>query len=133
MSFNPDPTKPSNEILFSHKKSIRDHQPLFFNGTEVKRVEEHKHLGLILDPKLNFAAHINEKSKKARRGIGLIKYLNFYLPTASLDQIYKMHVRLHLDYCDFIFHIPATYECLGVCQHLGIELIRRCKLLSGTK
>ena len=107
MSFNPDPTKPANEILFSHKKSIRDHQPLFFNGIEVKRVEEHKHLGLVLDPKLNFAAHINEKSKKARRGIGLIKYLKSYLPTASLDQIYKMHVRPHLDYCDFIYHIPA--------------------------
>ena len=28
MSFNPDPTKPANEILLSHKKSIFDHQLL---------------------------------------------------------------------------------------------------------
>ena len=25
----------------------------------------------------------------------------------SLDQIFKMHIRSHLDYCDFIYHMPA--------------------------
>ena len=106
MSFNPDPTKPAEEILFSHKRSNPPHPPLFFNGNEVKRVSDHKHLGLILDPKLNIAAHIKEKSASARKGIGLIKHLRRYLPTKALDQIYKMHVRPHLDYCDFIYHIP---------------------------
>ena len=106
MSFNPDPTKPAEEILFSQKKSKPYHPPLFFNGTEVKRVTEHKHLGLTLDPKLNFVAHINEKSSKARQGIGLIRHLRPYLPTKALEQIYKMHVRPHLDYCDFIYHTP---------------------------
>ena len=80
MSFNPDPTKPAEEILFSHKKSKPYHPPLFFSGIEVKRVIEHKHLGLTLDSKLNFVAHINEKSSKARQGIGLIRHLRPYLP-----------------------------------------------------
>ena len=106
MSFNPDPTKPAEEILFSHKRQPQTHPPLFFNGVEVKRVNEHKHLGLILDPKLNFAAYFKEKSSKAKQGIGLIKHLRSYLPTDVLDQSYKMHVRSHLDYCDFIYHIP---------------------------
>ena len=110
MSFNPDPTKPAEEILFSQKKNPVVHPPLFFNGVEVKRVTEHKHLGLILDPLLNFAAHIKEKSAKARKGIGLIKHLRSYLPTDALISIYTAHVRSHLDYCDFIFHIP---ELLG--------------------
>ena len=68
MSFNPDPTKSANEILFSHKRLKPAHPPLFFNGIEVKRVTEHKHLGLILDPLLNFAAHSKEKIAKARKG-----------------------------------------------------------------
>ena len=106
MSFNPDPTKPAEEIIFSHKNSPPYHPPLFFNGIEVKRVDDHKHLGLILDPKLNFVAHINEKSAKARKSIGLIKHLRSYLPTDALVSIYTAHVRSHLDYCDFIFHIP---------------------------
>ena len=54
---------------------------------------EHKHLGLVFDPKLSFVAHINEISLVARRGVGLIKHLRPYLPVKSLDQIYKMHVR----------------------------------------
>ena len=110
MSFNPDPTKPAEEILFSRKKTPTDHPPLFFNGSEVKRVVEHKHLGLILDPRLDFAAHIKEKSATARKGIGLIKHLRSYLPTDALKSIYTARVRSHLDYCDFIYHIP---ELLG--------------------
>ena len=106
MSFNPDPTKPAEEILFSRKRHPVTHPPLFFNGIEVKRVNEHKHLGLILDPLLNFACHFKEKIANARKGIGIIKHLQSYVPTSSLDQIYKMCVRSHLEYCDFIFHIP---------------------------
>ena len=105
MSFNPDPTKPAEEILFSQKVSETHHPPLYFNGIEVKRVSEHKHLGLILDPKLNFAAHLKEKSAMAKKGIGLIKLLRSYLPTKALDLIYKARIRSHLDYCDFIYHI----------------------------
>ena len=36
----------------------------------------------------------------------MIKYLSRYLPRHSLDQIYKLHVRPHFDYCDVIYHIP---------------------------
>ena len=110
MSFNPDPTKPAEEILFSQKRIPQEHPPLYFNGIEVKRVSEHKHLGLIFDPKLNCAAHLKEKSGKAKKGIGMIKQLRAYLPTNVLDQIYKMRVRSHLDFCDFIYHIPELRE-----------------------
>ena len=54
MSFNPDPSKPPIEIVFSIKTKPHIHQPLFFNGVAVKAEEEHKHLGLILDKKLSF-------------------------------------------------------------------------------
>ena len=108
MSFNPDPTKPAEEILFSQKLKTCDHPPIYYNGTEVKRVNNHKHLGLTLDPKLSFTKHISEKISTARKGIGIIKHLAPYLPLKSRDQIFKMHIRPHLDCCDFIYHIPVT-------------------------
>ena len=108
MSFNPDPTKQAEEIVFSHKLIKPVHPPLFFNDIEVKRVNDHKHLGLILDHKLSFAKHLNEKISTARKGIGIIKHLAPYLPLKSRDQIFKMHIRPHLDYCDVIYHIPAN-------------------------
>ena len=107
MSFNPDPTKPAEEILFSCKKKSPYHPPLYFRDNEVKRVNDHKHLGLILDSKLTFAKHINEKVAIARKWIGIIKHLRPYLPLKALDQIYKMHIRPHFDYCDIIYHIPV--------------------------
>ena len=106
MSFNPDPTKPVEEIVFSCKHAHVQHPPLFFNNIMVKQVSQHNHLGLTLDSKLTFANHISEKISKAPKGIGVIKYLSSYVPVKTLDQIYKMYVRPHLDFCDVIYHIP---------------------------
>ena len=36
------------------------HPPLYFNQTEVAVVKEHKHLGIILDCKLDFSAHVKK-------------------------------------------------------------------------
>ena len=67
MEFNPDPTKQATEILFSCKKSIVDHPQLNFNNTAVARVQEHKHLGLILKPSLSFEKHLHDKMMKAKK------------------------------------------------------------------
>ena len=122
MSFNPDPTKPAEEVLFSVKRNSHHLPPLFFNGTEVRRVSEHKHLGLIFDTKISFSAHISQISATARRGVGLIKHLRPYLPVDSLDQIYKMHARCHLDYCDFIFHLPALESNFSTDINLNYQM-----------
>ena len=66
--------------------------------------DEHTHLGMILDSKLNFNSHVREAIIKARRGIGIIRYLSKYVSGDVLDQIYKLYVRPHLDYGDIIYH-----------------------------
>ena len=106
MKFNPDLSKQATELLFSCKKSP-NHPSLFCNESVVPTVIEQKHLGLILDSKLSFERHVNEKIIKAKNVIGIIKYLSIFLPFKTLDQIYKALVRSHLDYCDTIYHIPA--------------------------
>ena len=107
MSFNPDPTKQAVQVLFSRKTRKIVHPEIFFNDTQVKTVNEHKHLGLTLDTKLTFASHIDDKLKKARKGLGIIKTLSSYLSVKTLDQVYKMFVRPHLDFCDVIYHFPC--------------------------
>ena len=106
MEFNPDPTKQATEVLFSCKKVSPNHPQLIFNGTDVVKVNEQKHLGLILQPGLSFEKHLNEKIIKAKKNIGLLKHLSNFLPLQTLDQMYKTLVRSHLDYCDVIYHIP---------------------------
>ena len=106
MEFNPDPTKQATEVLFSCKKVSPNHPQLVFNGSVVEKVNEQKHLGLILDSSLPFKKHLNEKMIKAKKSIGIIKQLSKYLPVKTLNQMYKALVRPHLDYCDIIYHIP---------------------------
>ena len=96
MEFNPDPTKHAAEVVFSCKKSSPHHPDLRFNGTVVTRNNEQKHLGLILESKLSFEKHLNEKIIKAKKNIGIIKYLK------TLNQMYKALVRSHHDYYDII-------------------------------
>ena len=54
MQFNPDRNKQATEVLFSCKKSSPNHPQLIFNDTDVTKVNEQKHLGLILDSSLIF-------------------------------------------------------------------------------
>ena len=107
MSFNPDPQKQAVELLFSRKRSETDHPVILFNNIPVNEVNEHKHLGIILDSKLSFAPHIKTAISKTRKGIGLLKYVSKYLPRHTLNELYKLSVRPHLDYGDIIYHIPA--------------------------
>ena len=118
MAFNPDPTKQATEVLFTNKKKAVDHPDLVFDNKPVIRVNDHKHLGLILQPNLSFEKHLHEKMMKAKSNIGIIKHLNRFLPFETLDLMYKTLVRSHLDYCDIIYHIPPTpYQ-----PHLGMSL-----------
>ena len=63
-------------------------------------------LYLLISHEHTFSHHFNEKMAIANKGIGLIKFLSSYCPITTLDQIYKMYVIPHLDYCDVIYNNP---------------------------
>ena len=109
LEFNPDPTKQATEVLFSCKTSNPNHPQIMFNGTVVAKMNEQKHLGLILDSSLSFKKHLTEKIIKS-----ISKHLSMFLPRKTLDQIYKALVRSHLDYCDIIYHISSVQTQFGV-------------------
>ena len=108
MVFNPDPTKPAEKVVFTNRISTA-YETVSYSGVDVKTVDHHKHLGLILDSKMNFTEHIDSKIAKANQGIGIIKRLYYYLPRKALLQIFKSFIRPHLEYCDVIYHKP-TYD-----------------------
>lgn len=108
MSFNPDPNKQAVELYFSKKKNHDNIPDISFNNTVITRCDSHKHLGLVLDPKLTFDVHIREKFLKANKGIGIIHRLRNYLPRKSLLTIYVAFVRPHLDYGDIVYDYPGN-------------------------
>ena len=108
MSFNPDPTKMAQEVLFSRKKFKVIHPSLIFNGKDVSRSESQKHLRLVLDSKLNFNMHLQGKFSIINNGIALLRKLRHSIPRKALLSIYKTFLRPHLDYCHVINDKPYS-------------------------
>ena len=102
MSFNPDPGKQTQEVVFSRKIQKTCHPPIYFNNKSVKQVPSQKHLGLILDNKLNFQEHLQNIFKKVNKTIELLRKLQNILPREPLSTIYKSFVRPQLDYGEVI-------------------------------
>ena len=73
MLFNPDPRKQVIEICFSHKRDNENYPSLVFRATKVQLANSQKHLGLILDSKLDFNEHIDNKISKWNKIIGIMK------------------------------------------------------------
>ena len=107
MSFsNPDANKQAIEVCFSNKCHKENYQPLQFNSTDIQIADSQKHLGLILDSKLNFNEHIESKITKCNKIIGLMKRLSLILSRKILLTIYESFVRPNLDYADLIYDKP---------------------------
>ena len=103
MRFNPDPNKQAQEVIFSRKINKINHPPLYFNENLVKLSSTQKHLGMILDTKLDFSLHLKNVQNKVNKTIGLLRKLQDTLPRTSLITIFKSFIRPHLDYGDIIY------------------------------
>ena len=108
MSFNPDPSKQAVEVYFTVRLLPHNAPVISFNNTDITSSEYQKHLGIVLDSKLSFDRHLEEKISKANQGIGLINRLRRYVPRSSLLTLYKAFIRPHLDYGDIIYDCPGN-------------------------
>ena len=99
-------------------------------GHNVAKANEHS--GLILDSRLTLESHINDKIIKAKKNLGIIKYLSNFLPIKTLNQMYKALVCSHLDYCDIIYHVPShqNQAPLGVTLNSVMEKVERIQYQS---
>ena len=102
-SFNPDPNKQAQKVIFSRKLNKPNHSSLNFNNTVVIQSTNHKHLGMILDIKLDFQEYLKDKLSKISKTIGLLRKLQKILTRAPLLTIYKSFIRPHLDYGDILY------------------------------
>jgi len=76
----------------------QDHQT-----TSLERVESICDLGVLVDERLSFSEHIQNKINKAYAMLGVIKRNFKYLKTSSFILLYKNMVRSYLDYCSSVW------------------------------
>ena len=104
MQFNPDVNRQAVQVIFSQKRPKHFRPSLSFDGSSVPISDDHKHLGFFLYSELNFLRHVKEAITKARKGIGVSRFMAKYVTRGVLDQMYKLYVRPHVDYGDLICH-----------------------------
>ena len=128
ISFNPDPSKQVQEIIFSRKTKNISHPSLCFDNSIVSQSPHKKHIGIFLDAQLIFEGHLTVITTKINKTIRLLWKLQNILPRPRLITIYKAFVRPHLDYGDVIYH--KTYSKT---MHRKFESIEynACLALSG--
>ena len=77
MQFNPDQAK---EVLFSYKKGPQCIPTSSLMEQPSRKLTSTNTLVLILQAKLSFGRHLNEKMAKVKRIIGTLKHLSKFLP-----------------------------------------------------
>ena len=66
MSFNPDPTKQAVEVYSTRRLTQANPPDILFKNTPIAVQDHQKHLGLILDKKLTFCRHFEEKNHQSK-------------------------------------------------------------------
>ena len=70
---------------------------------QIKEVESHKHLGVILSNDCSWQKHIDYIKGKAWTRINIMRWLKYDIDRKSLETIYKSFIRPLLEYADVIW------------------------------
>lgn len=76
----------------TERLTLKLHQTKFFESSKIK------YLGMILDNKLNWKAHLNELTKKLSCAVGLIYKIRHLCPTSVLRSLYYNLFHSHMSY-----------------------------------
>ena len=103
MRFNSDPSKQTQDIIFSRKTKKISHPSLGFNNSIVSQTPYQKYLGIFLDAQLTSEDYLKVITTKVNKTIGLLWKLQNILLRPTLMTIYKTFVGPHLEYGDIIY------------------------------
>ena len=79
MSFNPNPSKQVQEIIFSRITKKIFHPSLQYNNSIALQTQYQKHLGICLDARLTYEEHLKVITLKATKNVELLQmWQNFY-------------------------------------------------------
>ena len=120
--------KKSNYMIFTQTKYTNETK-VVINDTCLDRVLETKILGVIIDPKLTWKAHINLIKSKVSRGIAILCKARKLLNKEALIILYYSFIYPFLTYCIEIW--GGTYtsytKSLFVCQKKIVRIITNSK------
>ncbi len=93
VTFNESKTK---SMVITNKNAF--HPDIYFNDTVLENVQKHKHLGVIVNKRLDWSDHINAILSNASKMLDVTRKLKYRLDRATIDTIYLSFIRPKLEY-----------------------------------
>ena len=112
-----------------HKISLLPSEPhICLDGHFIERVNSYKCLGVHVDEKLSWEAHISEIVSKVAKVLAALRRLKPICPQSTLVTIYKSLILPHLEYCS------AVWGCIGNGLSLKLEKLqnRAARIITGS-
>ena len=94
-------------------------------NSPIERLKEARFLGVIVDEKLNWSAHIRTVKTKMARYIGVMYRIKHFLPVRARIQIFHSFVQSHINYCCLVwgFSCKSNIDKLFIAQKKGIRAV----------
>jgi len=120
MDFNTSKTEGLN-ICFT----TQDTTSIKIDGFEIKDVECHKHLGLILNKKATWSDHIKSIHSKAIVRIGILRSFKYKFDRTTLETLYISFIRPTMEYASCVWD-NCTLRDSQLLESLQTEAARIC-------
>ena len=101
VQFNANKTK---FLYFTLKRCIPVLPNLYLGENIIERTENHVHLGLALDSRLEWKSHVSKIQSRIAKTINSLKRIRWIVPRSTLEKLYKSLVRPVIDYGDIIYN-----------------------------
>ena len=123
----------THSMLFTFKRAQQD-LVIKINNTQIEEKTVTSFLGVHIDNKLNWKAHITHISKKVSKSIAILRFLRYYYPKNVLKMIYMSLIYSHINYCNLIWGAAedGIIEPLFKLQKKAIRIITRSHYLDHT-
>ena len=104
------------------------------NNTHIEEKTVISFLGVQIDNKLNWKAHITQISNKISKSIAILRFLRYCYPQNVLKMIYMSLIYSHINYCNLIWGAAedGIIEPLFLLQKKAIRIITQSHYLEHT-
>ena len=90
-------------------RKINDKSYISIDNNPIERVSESKTIGVVVDERLSWTAHIDYISKKISSGIGGLRQIRDFITQETAVTVYNSLIQPWFDYCDVVWDkLPAT-------------------------
>ena len=93
MGLNPTKTEGLNISLINSER-----QPITIGNDEIKTVESHKHLGIVLNEKATWSDQIKQMHVKALKRVGVLRTFKYNFDRKTMETLYYSYIRPVMEY-----------------------------------